>query len=80
MAQLWNDHGWGYRLNLEAGAHQIKMALERNAKMADIEALIYDKARCSGKKIWEALEPLIPAGDNGTVDFLKQAYDKFLKG
>lgn len=66
MAKLWNKHGFGHRINETSGSHQVVMALENSTKKKAIEELLYDKDRCRGKKIWEALESVIPKGRNGS--------------
>ena len=81
LAQLWND-GPGEHLNGKAATEKIQAAIDVGVDPQLIEQHFWDHQRIKGRKIWEVLDPLRPATDNGvpSMDKLLDGFAKEMKG
>ena len=60
MLAQWKCNKSVYPINRESGRQIIAASVARGAKPCDIEAAFWNESTCSGKKIWEVLDPLVP--------------------
>jgi len=64
LAELWND-GPGEHLGGRSALDKIQAAIDVGVNPQNIEQAFWDHKRIKGRKIWEVLDPLRPAPDNG---------------
>ena len=61
---VWNKHIDCQPISIEKGSRLIRTSIARGANRGDIEHAIMNSSRCSGKRIWEVLDPITPKPKN----------------